>query len=116
MQNSEELTEEFYKKYAGKYRLTKFVVGENDCSEAYVKGWKDKSFYMFFEITEDGKFSMTAHTPMGEKEYEYSFDPVEMKYYQKADHSDAGIPVTIENGVLTEKTADHLMVCVRESF
>ena len=58
----------------------------------------------------DGKFSLTAHTAMGEKEYEYFFDPDDMKYYLKADHSDEGTAITIENGVITEQTKDHLMV------
>ena len=34
--------EEWFKQHAGRYRLVKFVIGENDCSEAYVNGWKDK--------------------------------------------------------------------------
>ena len=33
-----------------------------------------------------------------------------MRYHLKEDMSDEGTPVTIEDGVLTEKTADHLMV------
>ena len=101
---------EFYKQYAGRYRLVKFVIGGNDCSEAYAEGWKDRSRYMFFEITEDGKFSLKARAGEAEKEYEYYFDPTEMKYHLKADLSDAGTPITIGNGVLTEKTEDHLMV------
>ena len=47
---------------------------------------------------------------MGEKEYEYFFDPDDMKYYLKAAHSDEGTAITIENGVITEQTKDHLMV------
>lgn len=47
---------------------------------------------------------------MGEKEYEYFLDPAEMKYHLKADHSDEGTSITIENGVITEQTEDHLMV------
>ncbi len=45
--------EELFKLYAGKYRLMKFILGGNDASEKYIDGWTDKSFYMFFEITED---------------------------------------------------------------
>lgn len=86
------------------------IIGDNDCSLAYVNGWKDKSLYMFFEITSDGKFFLTAHTGMGEKEYEYFLDTAEMKYHLKADHSDEGTSITIENGVITEQTKDHLMV------
>jgi len=33
-----------------------------------------------------------------------------MKYHLKADFSDEGTPITIENGVITEETKDHLMV------
>ena len=33
-----------------------------------------------------------------------------MRYYLKPDHSDEGIPITIENGVITEETEDHLMI------
>ena len=102
--------EEFYNQYAGRYRLVKMVIGGNDCSEAYTNGWKDKSMYMLFEISADGKFALRAHTPLGEKEYTYFFDPAEMKYHLKADFSDAGTSVIIENGVITEETADHLMV------
>lgn len=105
--------QEFFQRFAGKYRLVKFVIGNNDCSEAYTNGWKDRSFYMFFEITADGKFSLKAHAGGNDKEYVYFFDPSEMKYYQKEDHSDGGTPLTIENGTITEKTADHLMVYER---
>lgn len=106
----DEKNKEFFREYAGKYRLVQFVIGNNDLSEAYTNGWKDKSFYMAFEITEEGRFALKAHTPMGNKEYEYFFDPAEMRYYQNEDRSDEGIPVTIENGVLTEETKDHLMI------
>ena len=66
--------------------------------------------YMFFEITEDGRFCLKVHTPGADKEYEYFLDPLKMRYYLKADHSDAGTPITIMDGVLTEETEDHLMV------
>ena len=33
-----------------------------------------------------------------------------MKYYLKEDHSDKGTSISIENGVLTEETEDHLMI------
>ena len=65
---------------------------------------------MLFEITEDGKFSLIACSGATEKRYEYFFDPAEMKYHMKADFSDEGTPIIIENGVLTEETKDHLMV------
>ena len=102
--------EEFFKEYAGKYRLIKFVVGGTDCSETYINGWKDKSMYIFFNISADGKFIMKVHTPAAEKEYEYFLDTEEMKYYTKADKSDDGTPINIENGILKEETKDHLMV------
>ena len=98
------------KPYAGTYRLVRMVIGGYDCSEAYVNGWKDKTLYMILELKEDGKLVLRAHTDMAEKEHEYFFDPAEMRYHLKADHSDEGIPVTIGNGVLTEETDDHLMV------
>ncbi|MBQ6595253.1 MAG: hypothetical protein IJH78_06335 [Clostridia bacterium] len=65
---------------------------------------------MFIEITADGSFFMQIHTPAGEKRYDYFPDPAEMRYYLKEDRSDGGTPFTIENGVLTEETGDHLMV------
>ena len=102
--------EELLKQYAGKYRLIEIVIGGNDCSEAYANGWEDKSMYMFIEITEDGRFFLKVHTVLAEKEYEYYFDPVEMKYHMEADWSDEGIPITINDGVLREETKDHLMV------
>ncbi|MCR4991864.1 MAG: hypothetical protein K6A45_02360 [Lachnospiraceae bacterium] len=46
----------FYKKYAGKYRLVKFIFGGGDASEKYTEGWKDKRFYTYMEITETGGF------------------------------------------------------------
>ncbi len=111
VQQAETLSrEEWFKKYAGRYLLTKFMIGKNDLSEAYIDGWKDKSRYMFFEITDDGKFILKAHAGETEKEYEYFFEPDEMKYHQKADLSDEGTPITIENGVIREETSDHLMV------
>ncbi len=100
----------FFGQYAGKYRLVKVVIGGKDCSEAYVAGWKDKSMYMFFEITADGKFYLKARTSAAKKDYEYFLDPEEMKYHLKADFSDEGMPITIGNGVLMEETKDHLMV------
>ncbi len=102
--------EEFFKQYAGKYRLVKFIIDGKDCSESYTNGWKDKSMYMFFDISADGQFFLKVHTENGDKAYEYFFSPEEMKYHTKADSSDEGIPITIENGVLTEETKDHLMV------
>ena len=96
--------------YVGKYRLVKFEIGGGDASEKYIEGWKDKSFYMYFEITEDGRLTLTAHAGGKEKVYTYYLDPVQMKYYLKADHSDAGIPITIENGIITEKAETHVMV------
>lgn len=102
--------EEFFTQYAGKYRLIKFVIGGSDCSESYVNGWENKSMYMFFDISADGQFFLKVHTEKGEKAYEYFFDPEEMKYHTKADKSDEGTPIRIENGILTEETNDHLMV------
>lgn len=101
----------FFRQYAGRYRLVKMVIGGNDLSAAYEKGWKDQSLYMFIEITEDGGFSLTAHAGGTEKKYAYFFDPEEMKYFLKEDHSDKGTSIFIENGVLTEETEDHLMAC-----
>lgn len=102
--------EELFRQYAGRYRLIKFVIGGGDASEKYINGWKDKSFYMFFEITEDGQFSLKVHAGGKEKMYRYFLDPEQLKYYPKADHSDKGTPITIENGVLTEESENHLMV------
>ena len=102
--------EEFFRKYAGKYHIVKFVIMGSDNSAAYKEGWKDKSLYLFYEITEDGKFSMTAHSGGAEKRYQYYLNPEEMKYYTKADFSGVGVPFTIENGVFREETPDHLMV------
>ena len=102
--------EELIKKYAGKYRLVEMVIGGNDCSEAYANGWEDRSMYMYFELTEDGKLFLKAHTILAEKEYEYFLDPEEMRYHLKEDYSDEGIPITISDGVLKEETKDHLMV------
>ena len=65
---------------------------------------------MFIEITEDGQFSLKAHTGAAEKEYKYYFDTEKMEYHLKEDGSDKGMAITIENGVITEKTEDHLMV------
>lgn len=101
--------EEWFRQHAGKYRLVKIIIEENDCSQAYAKGWEDKSLYMVFEITGEGKLSLKAHTAAAEKEYTYFFDPTEMKYHLKEDRSDKGTPITIENGVLTEEAPDHLM-------
>ena len=43
--------EVFFRQYAGRYRLVKMVIGGNDLSAVYGKGWKDQSPYMFIEIT-----------------------------------------------------------------
>ena len=105
--------EEFYKKYAGKYHLVKFIIGGGDASDRYIEGWEDKSFYNYFEITDDGKFTMIAHAGGKEKAYEYFLDPQEMKYYLKPDHSGQGTAIRIENGVITEESENHLMVYER---
>ena len=102
--------EELFKQYAGKYRLIKFVIGGSDASEKYINGWKDKSFYMFFEITEDGQCTLKTHADGNEKVYKYFLDPMQMKYYLKADHSDKGTPITIRNGILTDESENYLMV------
>lgn len=102
--------EELFRKCAGKYLLVKFEIGGADCSERYVNGWKDRSLYMYFDISEDGRFVLRACGGGKEKEYEYFLDPVEMKYYLKPDHTGTGTPITIKNGVLTEQSEDHLMV------
>ena len=102
--------EAFFRQYAGRYRLVKIVIGGNDCSEAYENGWKDKSLYMFFEITAEGQFFMKAHAGLAEKKYEYFLDPAEMKYHLKEDYSDEGILISIREGVITEETKDHLMI------
>ena len=102
--------EEFYKKYAGKYHIVQFVIMGNDNSAAYIEGWKDKSLYLFYEITEDGQFGMTARSGEVEKRYQYYLNPEEMKYYTQANFSGTGVPFTIENGVFREETPDHLMV------
>ena len=36
-------TEEWFRQYAGRYRLVKMVIGGNDHSRAYADGWKDKT-------------------------------------------------------------------------
>lgn len=97
-------------RHVGRYRLVKMVLGGADVSKAYADGWADKSLYMFFEITADGRLLLTAHTAVAEKVYEYYLDPADMRYHLTADLSDEGTPITIEDGVLTEETADHLMV------
>lgn len=93
--------EYFYKYNAGKYRLIKFVIRGNDCSEKYANGCKNKSMYMFSDITYDGQFSLKVHSGGADKEYKYFLDTEEKKYHLKADYSDEGIPIMIENGVLT---------------
>lgn len=101
---------DFFEKYAGKYRLVKFIIGGGDASDRYIEGWKDKSFYTYFEITEEGKFLMKAHAGGKEKVYEYFVDAQEMKYYLKPNHSGQGTSFRIENGVITEESDNHLMV------
>ena len=102
--------EELFKQYAGKYRLIKFIIGGSDASEKYINGWEDKSFYMFFEITEDGQFALKTRAGGNEKVYKYYLDPGQMKYYLKADHSDMGTPITIKNGILTDESENYQMV------
>lgn len=102
--------EEFFRRYAGKYRLVKLVLAGADCSEAYNAGWNDKSLYMFIEIGEDGSFVLKVRSGSKEKRFTYHLDPSEMKYYLTADHSGVGMPITIENGILTDEADDHLMV------
>ena len=102
--------EEFIKKYAGKYRLVKFLIGGADASDRYTEGWKDKSFYMYFEITGTGQLFLKAHAGDVEKVYEYYLYPKEMKYYFKPDHSGQGTAISIENGVLKEESENHLML------
>ncbi len=102
--------EDFFRRHAGKYRLTRFEIGGGDCSAAYVSGWADKSFYMYFEITEDGRLILHAYAGGKDKQYAYHYDPAAMEYHVKADRSDRGTPLVAENGTLVEKTEDHLMV------
>ena len=99
--------------YVGKYRLVKMVITGMDMSEAYVNGWADKSLYMLFEITADGRILFTAHKEGAEKVFKYYLDPEEMKYYTTPDHAREGIQIKIEDGVLTEESPNHLMVYVR---
>ena len=99
--------------YAGTYRLVKMVITGVDMSEAYVNGWADKSLYMLFEITPEGRLLFTAHKGDAEKVYEYYLDPADMKYYTTPDHVREGIQIRIEDGVLTEESPNHLMVYVR---
>lgn len=101
--------EELFGRYAGKYILEKLVIGGNDLSEAYVKGWRDRSLYMLFEITPGGKCFLKAHSATAEKKYEYYFDPCSMRYHLKEDMSDEGTHIMIEDGLLTEDASDHLM-------
>lgn len=98
--------------YAGKYRLVKMIITGMDMSEAYVNGWADKSLYMLFEITSDGRLLFTAHKDGAEKVFEYYLDPTEMKYYTSPDHNREGIQIKIEDGVLTEESPNHLIVFV----
>ena len=102
--------EAFFKQYAGKYRLVTFIIGGGDASEKYRSGWEDKSFYLYLEITEDGQFVLHAHAGGKEKTYKYYLDPRQMRYYLNADFSGDGIPITIENGILTEESDNHRMV------
>ncbi len=81
-----------------------------DMSERYVEGWKDKSFYMYLELTDAGKLFLKAHAGNMEQEHEYFLDVQEMKYYMKPDHSGQGISISIENGVLKEESDNHLMI------
>ena len=80
----------------------KFVIGGADRSEMYADGWADKSLYMYFEITAEGKFCLKAHAGDVDKEYKY--------YYLKEDRSDAGTRIMIGDGVLTDETDNYLMV------
>lgn len=101
---------EFFRQHSGKYRLVKLVLAGADCSETYAAGWKDKSLYMYMEIGEDGSFCLKVRSGSNEKTFTYYLDPSEMKYYLTADHSGVGMPITIENGILTDEAEDHLMV------
>lgn len=80
--------EDFIKQDTGRYRLVKPVVGGDDCPEAYENGWKDKSMYMFLRSQQKGSFFESSH-PVAEMKH-IIFDPVEMKYYLKADYGDEG--------------------------
>ena len=101
---------DFYQRYAGRYSLVRIEIEGADCSETFTKGWEDRSVYMFFEITPDGKFSLKARSGGAEKEYRYFLEPSEMKYYLKEDHSDAGTQIMIEDGMIYEGDENHMMI------
>ena len=107
-----EKKKELFRKYAGKYRLVTYITGKTDLSDEYINGWKDKSKYQIIEITADGRYIIKSHTSVcgGDKEYGYFLDPEKMEYHFKEDFSDWGTTITIENGVLTEKTSNYIMV------
>ena len=105
-----EKKKELFRKYAGKYRLVTYIIGKTDLSDEYINGWKDKSKYKIFEIMADGKCILKSHTSLGDKEYRCFLDPEKMEYHFKEDFSDWGTTITIENGVLTEKTSNFIMV------
>ena len=88
------------------------IIGKTDLSDEYINGWKDKSKYQIIEITADGRYIIKSHTSVcgGDKEYGYFLDPEKMEYHFKEDFSDWGTTITIENGVLTEKTSNFIMV------
>ena len=68
--------EELFGRHTGRYVLEKFVIGCSDLSEAYMKGGKDRSLYMIFEITSGGKCFLRAHSAMaGKKMSTFSIPP-----------------------------------------
>ena len=66
--------------------------------------------YMYFVITENGQFFLKAHSGGKEKEYKFFLDPEKKMYHLKENYSDTGIPITIENEILTEETKEHIMI------
>ena len=87
--------EETKPNYAGKYLLTEMTADGETYDEFLKTSWEDKSFYEYFEITEDGRICAYAVSE-GNKQ-------TLMEYYFNADT--LGV---YEDEAMTKKTSDEL--------
>ena len=93
--------------------MTEITSEDNDFTDFYAEHWEDKSMYMFIYINDQCEFKMYMYkNSNGEDELEeiskVYFNPVNKCVYSNKQQmefgTNAGEPLSIENGVITIDT------------
>ena len=101
--------------FAGKYLLTEMQSGSESYTEFLKSSWEDKSFYEYFEITEDNRISAYSVTDGNRQTLmEYYFDPETKGVFEDEEMKNQTSDVlTFEGDTITMTSGDSTFKLVK---